>query len=602
MTSNLTFWSNSTISLGGHRVVTIPTAPSPAPIFRFLTSFTLTSFVLAVVALVLLGTYAKTWHAFFIEGKEIGEKGIPRVYPYSLPWIQSALSFGLYPAHFVSATTDAVGKTTAFGLKTLGTTLYFLTGRDNLAQIRKHQGQITDPGIQSFCLIRVFGMSQKAVEVIENDDSGILMQPASDSTVAPHNRIDYNTHAGFIKMLSGDGLNLLFQRWHGSFSRRLLGLDIRNDWASGSDLEGFFMSPLVSSLNEAMAGPILEHVNPQFTENFIEFMPYVHSLFRGLPRWLNRRACALRDSLTQDTKKWHAIARDLTRDSKAQGDEGVARYWGVPAMMERQKILHSLDKWDDDSVASSDFGLLWGANINVHTASLWCIIEIFRDPVLLGRIRAELNTITITADEDLYAWIEQLMALPLLQSVYAEVLRLRVEVQTVFRDKRQDLQINKWRFPKNSLVMVPTKPAHMDQDYWNTQNGKYPVDTFWADRFVEYPNDPNSGPMRNSRNAGKDKEPKFIVAGTSDSWIPYGVGDRACPGRFFAKREICAFVAMIVQNYELELPSVSGGDAMKRRIPSNYLFYGLGVMRPRDKFPFRIRRIQREEKSVLESR
>jgi cytochrome P450 len=223
------------------------------------------------------------------------------------------------------------------------------------------------------------------------------------------------------------------------------------------------------------------------------------------------------------------------------------------------------------------------------------IIEIFRDPNLLARIRSDLDTIA-ESPQHTGSWIEELMALPLLQSVYAEVLRLRVDVQTVFRDNREDIRVNNWTFPKKSLLLVPTRPAHRDENYWNTRDGQYPLDRFWSDRFLEFPGEPRSGPSRAirarseaHRNGSGQGKPKFITAGTSDSWIPYGVGERACPGRFFAQREIVAFCAIIVQNYEVRLP---GLDAISH-VSANDVFYGLGVQRPRAALPFRMRRLQR---------
>ena len=62
---------------------------------------------------------------------------------------------------------------TAFGLKLLDQNLYFISGRDNIAEIRKFQGNTTDPGIQTFCLKRVFGMAQKPVEMYKKDLSSI---------------------------------------------------------------------------------------------------------------------------------------------------------------------------------------------------------------------------------------------------------------------------------------------------------------------------------------------------------------------------------------------------------------------------------------------
>ncbi|KAM7193863.1 cytochrome P450 [Rhypophila sp. PSN 637] len=582
----------------------------------------LSAMITSFLALLMLVTYYRTWNSFF--GQEKHKVGTPRVFPYCLPFIGNGLSVVLNPSKCAVATTKSAGTITAFGVRLLGETIYFVTGRDNIAKLRKHQGYITDPRSQSWVMARVFGLSQQANEMYNRDDSGIQVKPASNSIVAPNNRIDYHTHTNFVKMLSGEGLNTMFSRWHASFSRRL-DLIIHNiqdsdtdQWTVNPDLEGFWMTPLTAAMNEAIAGPILESVNPNFTQNLVEFMPYVHSFLKGLPKWWMPRAFALRKSLNRDCKTWHSLARALSRDSdnkdshfRSDSASPDSPWWGLAAMRDRQVILEKVDNWDHDSMAASDLGFLWGANINVHTAALWCLIEIIRDPDLLARIRSELSTITLSPTScGPSAWIEALMALPILQSVYAEVLRLRVDTGGVFRDNHGELQINQWRFPKHSLVIVPTRPAHMDEAYWNTRGGKKPLNCFWADRFLEYADDPESGPalkgvatirsrekkhlqqaphsqQHQQENEQKNKGVcgKFVTAGTSDSWIPYGVGERACPGRFFARREITAFCAILLQNFDMELLYDDG-----HHIPANSLFYGMGVERPRNKFPFRIRR------------
>lgn len=180
--------------------------------------------------------------------------------------------------------------------------------------------------------------------------------------------------------------------------------------------------------------------------------------------------------------------------------------------------------------------------------------------------------------------------------MYAEVLRLRVEVQSVFCSDREDIQINEWCFPKKSLVLVPTGPAHMDPNFWNTRDGEHPLNTFWADRFLVYPNDPRSGPRRKtaaalgrirqdrSQDIQDPGEPRFISAGMADSFMPYGVGERTCPGRFFARREIVAFCANIFNDFDIELLTT------EKNFKSSSTFYGLGTQRPLGSVPFKIRR------------
>jgi hypothetical protein len=161
-------------------------------------------------------------------------------------------------------------------------------------------------------------------------------------------------------MLNGKGLNNLFKRWHLSFSRRLDALRIGTHWSEGKDLDDFWMMQLTASLNEAMAGPVLERINPNFTREFVKYLPYVHKLMLGLPKWLIPHAYRLRDGLIRDVRTWHDIAREKFDPSDVELDGGADRWWGLAAMRERQEILGNVDNWDHDSIACSDFGLLWG--------------------------------------------------------------------------------------------------------------------------------------------------------------------------------------------------------------------------------------------------
>ena len=246
-----------------------------------------------------------------------------------------------------------------FGIKLVGMPLYVLTGRENVRAIRKYHGHITDPGVHEFCLIRVFGVDKKAVKMYSQDDSGLHAKPAPHSSIAPHNRVDYHTHMTFLKIFHGDGLNTLFRRWHISFSRRMADMQIGTQWVEGSNFETFWMPSMVASLNEAMVGPILEAVNPNFTNDFLEFYPYAHSLMNGVAKVFMPRAIALRDSLKRDFMTWHAVARSSFRESDV-GEDGTDRWWGLSAFRDRQRLFSQVDDWDHATLASLDFGLLWG--------------------------------------------------------------------------------------------------------------------------------------------------------------------------------------------------------------------------------------------------
>lgn len=110
--------------------------------------------------------------------------------------------------------------------------------------------------------------------------------------------------------------------------------------------------------------------------------------------------------------------------------------------------------------------------------------QIFRDRQLLHRFRSQIAT---CADRDRPSGFdaEQLIKLPLLQSIWAETLRLRVHIFNTRKTGSGDTRINNWIIPRNSFALVASTPAHLNPLEWNSgMDGEHPVDTFWAERFI----------------------------------------------------------------------------------------------------------------------
>ncbi|MCJ1270046.1 hypothetical protein MMC22_009940 [Lobaria immixta] len=549
----------------------------------------------AFLAITFLSVYIATWLSFMYRRQSQDPVKVPPTVPYMIPFVGSAISLALNPARCLLATSRLVGPQAVHGIKILNTTLYFVYKPENIAKIWKYPTTITTPEVTVFILKTLLGMAPKAFDMYTIDTSGIYPKPSPGSHVAPHNRIDYLTYTSFHKHLFGEGLSNFYLTFAAALMHRFKSLNIENDWIELPDIMEFWLPPLTTSLNETIVGPILECLNPNFTRDLLKYFWYVHPLMKGLPRWCIPEAYRLRETLVQSMKQWRAIAMARFKETDIDEDGGTDPWWGSALMRERQKFLAKVDNWDDDSIASSDLGVLWGASVNIHPMAIWNIIEVFRDRSLLSRVRAELATVHfqgITSRED----IDKLLSLPLLQSIYAEMLRLRVETQTVLSSDREDIRINEWQFPKKTLILVPCGAAHRDLSFWNTKEGEHPVDQFWADRFLIYPDDRRSGPRKNGT-ADLDKfgekateaaadpgKPKFVNSGLANSFIPYGIGERTCPGRGFARREIIAFCAIMVHQFDLEILST------EKDFKISPAFYGLGTQRPLRKIPFKVRK------------
>ena len=180
----------------------------------------------------------------------------------------------------------------------------------------------------------------------------------------------------------------------------------------------------------------------------------------------------------------------------------------------------------------------------------------------------------------------------LLQSMYAETLRLRVSVLLVRQPARDNFSLHGWHIKKHEAVSMSTSTEMMDQDVWNTgsKSDPHPIDRFWAERFLVHPNDPRSGPLkenkrRETKSSNRNGAPYFSLDGCAFSWIPYGGGRNLCPGRHFAKREIMLTAAILLAAYDIELLTDKMPGPDKR-------VFGFGTLPPNAKVPCRIRRRQ----------
>lgn len=203
-------------------------------------------------------------------------------------------------------------------------------------------------------------MAPKAVEMYSMDDSGIYTKARPGSAIKPSNRIDHLTHANFHKHLLGEGLVHIYHGFASSMIRRLPLLDIQAEWSFSPDLLEFWLPPMTSAMNEALAGPILECVNPRFTDDLLAYYPYLHNLMKGIPNMLIPGARKLQKSLIRDVATWHAIARGRFQEGDIDTTTGRDPWWGSAFMRERQNLLKQVDNWDADSLAASDFGIFWG--------------------------------------------------------------------------------------------------------------------------------------------------------------------------------------------------------------------------------------------------
>jgi cytochrome P450 len=225
------------------------------------------------------------------------------------------------------------------------------------------------------------------------------------------------------------------------------------------------------------------------------------------------------------------------------------------------------------------------------------LLEVLQRPALLERVRAEIAPYISwnpSSPDPIKIDMDALCQQTLVQSIYAEVLRVHNGTVIARVPKSSDFSIGGWSFPKNEPIMVSSFDTARNTTVWNqgTPEDPHLLDEFWPERFILDPKNASSGPVlpqnthREQQQEIEDElqRPKFSLDGTDGSWVPYGGGSRMCPGRHFAKKELIVTMSIFLTVFDIELLPQEG------LIENDMGYFMFGVMHPKGPIPARIRK------------
>lgn len=153
------------------------------------------------------------------------------------------------------------------------------------------------------------------------------------------------------------------------------------------------------------------------------------------------------------------------------------------------------------------------------TANLltWTLYLLARHPEILAKLRLELDSLRgKTPDE------ADLQSLIYTRAVLNESMRIRPPVGLMMRKVKQDTEIDGYVLKANSLVMFSIYNLHHHADFWDRP------EVFDPERFLS------------------TEKRRF-------SYMPFGTGERICIGNHFALMEGQLLLAMIIQQYDVQL-------------------------------------------------
>ncbi|PHH67385.1 hypothetical protein CDD81_155 [Ophiocordyceps australis] len=369
-------------------------------------------------------------------------------------------------------------------LRALFNDIYIIQGAKPQLALMK-QSSLSTFFIHRTFLSNVFQLPKAAAETYGKDKSGDGRKPHAESLILHRNRGEFHLHSSRLRLLTGPGQASLFHRLDGNARDRLSLIGVEDDWTHLADFLNIFKHHLTAAAVDSLAGPALMARHANFAHDLWSIDENILGFLLKLPRFLNLAGHRQRDRALDAVQDWHAWARDNFYPESID-EEGNDPFWGSAFFRDRQQLFSNMDGFDSRAMASEDLAFIWSAQFNAIMSTFWITLEAFQDAELLREVREEVRLCTQTeADGRLRIDPEALLRQPLLQAMFAENLRLHVHGFLPRYSGPQDLCIDNWTIPRDSICISSLTSASMDPEFWGKGRGaEHAVDEFWPGRFT----------------------------------------------------------------------------------------------------------------------
>lgn len=210
------------------------------------------------------------------------------------------------------------------------------------------------------------------------------------------------------------------------------------------------------------------------------------------------------------------------------------------------------------------------------------MVEVLRDQRLVQTLTSFVEQ-CYRPGTGLYGVIE-LTSNPLIQSLHAEVARLRMSSYVVLHNLGEKFDLDEsWTIPQGSFVAIPSRRLAMNIKLWHKarpQAVQVPLERFWAERFLMQDHGSNEIGKRESTGV-------FSLASVEPLMTAYGGGSHACPGQHLAKAIQIGTLAVFLNEYEIQL---SDPDEVEHSIQQQAEKDDAGCKKPQGNVRMRLRK------------
>lgn len=254
---------------------------------------------------------------------------------------------------------DLFPDTVPIGVKMGPLQSYLISNVELFMTLTKTTEHLTPKPAIAVAMENVFGTPANAIQVYKQDDSGIGLKPLPGTKVPPNNRIWFNHSAAARTYLSGRSLQLIGVRF-----MELLAQDVANDksigkeWVDRPDIYLFWQDQVFEAALNALFGPHLLRLNPDFTRDFWAYIGGMSTLMMGLPKWMSPTSWRQRQKVLDSIKIWHRYALAHSDPFKHEDRKEWDEYWGSAYLKNRYRFRAPISAFDEEAHAADDLALM----------------------------------------------------------------------------------------------------------------------------------------------------------------------------------------------------------------------------------------------------
>lgn len=235
----------------------------------------------------------------------------------------------------------------------------------------------------------------------------------------------------------------------------------------------------------------------------------------GLPDWVPRRSLRkARRAAARIRGILHAMIEERLKGATVNREQDI-----LDVLM-ASRDTHGR-RFSPDELVDEVAVLFLAGHETSATALTWAVYLASQQPGIEQRLVAEAHAVLV-GDPPRY---EDINRLRLTRNVFKEALRLYPPVSFITREAVAERRVTRWRIRRNSMMVISPWVIQRHRNFWPQP------ECFDPDRF-DHPH-------------SKECE--------QQAYLPFGTGQRACPGASFAMLEGPLILANLFRHFHVEL-------------------------------------------------